>query len=42
MMSKGMDTITGMFELDEEDMIQVPENPELSDERSCSRCIRHV
>lgn len=32
MMSKGMDTVTGMFELDEEDMIQVPENPELSDE----------
>ena len=30
MISKGMDTISGM--LDEEDMIQVPENPELSDE----------
>jgi len=32
MIDKGMDTVTGMFDLDEEDMIQVPENPELSDE----------
>lgn len=32
MLSTGVDTITGMFDLDEEDMIQVPENPELSDE----------
>ena len=32
LMGKGMDTVTGMFDLDEEDMLQVPENPELSDE----------
>lgn len=29
---KGMDTITGMFDLDEENTITPPDNPELSDE----------